>query len=399
MAIEKPAIEGGTPVRGDVLPYTTQWIGEEEIAAVVNTLKTVWITTGPREREFAEKFAAYAGAKHAVAVNSCTSALHISVAAAGAGPGDQVITTPLTFAATVFAITHNGAEPVFADIKEDTYNIDSRAIEGKITESTKALLPVHYGGNPADMDAIMETAGRHGLKVIEDAAHAAGAGYGGRKIGSIADMTCFSFHAVKNMTCIEGGAVTTDNPETARALKELSYFGINADAYSREKSDRPWHYDVVRDGLKCNMPDVSAAVGLVQLQKLDEFNNRRRELAGAYNEAFSGMDEIILPSLTPGAESSHHLYVIRIKEGALRVDRDRVLAALRAENILATVHYTPIYSHPYFSSTLGVEAEEFPVCERVARSIITLPLFPKMTDEDLQTVVDAVTRIIEYYRA
>ncbi|MFH1538386.1 MAG: DegT/DnrJ/EryC1/StrS family aminotransferase, partial [bacterium] len=268
MTVEKPAIEGGTPVRVETLPYATQWIRQDEIDAVVETLKSTWITTGPREKEFSEEFAKYVGAEHAIAVNSCTSALNLSVAVLGTGPGDEVITTPMTFVATVFAIIHSGATPVFADIREDTFNIDPDRIEGKITGRTKAILPMHYGGNPVDLDPVHEIAGKHGLKVIEDAAHAAGAEYKGRKIGAISDLTCFSFHAIKNMTCAEGGMITTADAETAARLKALSFFGISQDAYKRSASPRPWHYDVGEFGFKYNMTDIAAAMGLVQLRRL-----------------------------------------------------------------------------------------------------------------------------------
>ncbi len=398
MAIDKPAIEGGTPVRTEPLPYATQWIGEEEIAAVVETLKSVWITTGPRTAEFQDAFAGYVGAKYAVGLNSCTGALTVSVAALGVGPGDEVITTPLTFAATVLSIIYSGATPVLADIKMDTYNIDPASIEKKITGKTKAIIPVHYAGNPADMDDITAIAKQHGLKVIEDGAHAVGAEYRGRRIGTFGDMTCFSFHAIKNMTSVEGGMITTDDAGLASKAKALSFFGIDNDAYSRADSDKPWQYDVSAPGFKCNMPDICAAIGLVQLGKINEFNRLRASYVDFYNEAFSGVDELIKPVLTPGSKSSHHLYVIRITPGALRVDRDRVLSALRTENIYANIHYRPIYRHSYFERALNLKREDFPVCEEISESIITLPLFPKMTRRDVQDVVDALTRIVSFYK-
>jgi len=397
-AIDKPALEGGDPVRSTVLPYATQSIGREEIEAVVETLKSVWITTGPREKEFSEKFAAYVGSKHAVAVNSCTSALNVSVVALGIGPGDEVITTPLTFVATTFAVIHAGATPVFADIRPDTFNIDPAEIEQKITPRTKAILPMHYGGTPVDLDPILAIAKKHKLKVIEDAAHASGAEYKGRKIGTFGDFTCFSFHAIKNMTSAEGGMITTADPEMASLLKALVFFGIPMDAYKRSTSPNPWHYDVEHLGYKYNMPDISAALGMVQLEKLDRFNARRAELTRMYNEAFSGMEEIITPVVTEGAKSSHHLYVIRIREEMMRVGRDHLLAALRAENIFANIHYTPIYRHPYFVKTMNLDPALFPACEAVASSIITLPLFPAMADEDLRSVVEAMSKIVKYYR-
>lgn len=398
MAVEKPAIEGGTPVRSEVLPYATQWLQQEEIDAVVNTLKSVWITTGPKEKEFTEKYAEYVGAKHAVAVSSCTAALNLSVIGAGIGPGDEVITTPMTFVATTLAIIHAGATPIFADIEEDTLNMDVNTIEDKITEKTKAILPMHYGGNPVKIDRVLEIAKKHGLKVVEDAAHASGAAYKGKKIGVFGDMTCFSFHAIKNMTCAEGGMITTDNTEVAEWLKTMSFFGIPMDAYKRASSDRPWHYDVEDAGFKYNMTDIAASMGLVQLPRLDGFNARRAELVKMYNEAFAGSDEIITPGITEGAEPSYHLYVVKLRDDVLSVDRDRVLAALRAENIFANIHYVPVYKHPYFQRTMKQDVSSLPVCENVNGKIVTLPLFPRMTDGDLQDVVTALKKIIAYYR-
>lgn len=398
MAIDKPAIEGGAPARDKILPYATQWLEQEEIDAVVDTLKSVWITTGPKEKEFTEKYAAYVGAKHGVAVSSCTAALNLSVIGAGVGPGDEVITTPMTFVATTLAVLQAGATPVFVDIEEDTLNIDVEKIESKITEKTKAILPMHYGGNPVKMDRILEIAKKHNLKVVEDAAHASGAAYKGKKIGSFGDMTCFSFHAIKNMTCAEGGMITTDDGELAERLKSMSFFGIPMDAYKRASSERPWHYDVEDMGFKYNMTDIAASMGLVQLRKLEAFNARRGELVKMYDEAFAGVDEIITPGYTEGADPSYHLYVVKLREGALSVDRDRALAALRAENIFANIHYCPIYRHPYFQRTMKLDPATLPVCEKVYGSIVTLPLFPRMTDADLNDVVTAMKKIIAYYK-
>ncbi len=398
MAIEKPAIEGGTPVRSQTLPYATQWISDDDIDAVVDTLKSGWLTGGPKIGEFEREFAAYVGAPHAIALNSCTSALNLSVIALGIGPGDEVITTPMTFVATTLAIIHAGATPVFTDIEENTLNMDAADIERRITPRTKAIMPMHYGGNPVDLDAVLKIAGEHGLKVIEDAAHAAGAEYRGRKIGTHGDLVNFSFHAIKNATCAEGGAITSADPELAEKLKTLRYFGIPQDAYKRASSPTPWKYEVVALGYKYNTTDIQCALGLSQLKRLDEFNAIRKKYVDMYNEAFRDVAEIETPGTTPGARPSHHIYVIRLREGALRVDRDRILAALRAENIFANVHYTPVYRHPYFAETMKLDPADYPVCERVARCIVTLPLFPKMTVSDLESVVAAVKKVLRYYR-
>lgn len=398
MALEVPAIEGGEPVRKDPLPYATQWIEQDDIDAVVDVLKSGWLTGGPKIGEFEREFAAYTGARNCVVVNSCTSALNMSVKALGIGPGDEVITTPMTFAATTLAIVHAGATPVFTDILDSTLNMDPMDIESRITPRTKAIMPMHYAGNPADLDVILNIAAARGLKVIEDAAHAAGAVYGGRRIGTHGDLVNFSFHAIKNATMAEGGCITTADDELAEKLRTMRYFGIPQDAYKRASSPTPWKYEVVSLGYKYNTTDIQCALGLSQLKKLDSFNERRRKLTEMYYEGFWGMEELVMPVSTEGSLPSYHIYVIQLNEDRLTVDRDHILRALRAENISANVHYTPVYSHPYFAETMKLDPAAYPVCERAARTIVTLPLFPKMTDADLESVVAAVRKIVRHYR-
>jgi len=396
--MNKPAIEGGEPVRRDILPYATQWINQDDIDAVTGVLKSGWLTGGPKIGEFECAFADYVGAAHAVAVNSCTSALNMSVLALGIGPGDEVITTPMTFVATTLSIIHAGATPVFTDILEDTINMDTAGIERLITPRTKAIMPMHYGGNPVDLDAVLSVAKKHNLKVIEDAAHAAGASYRGRKIGTHGDIVNFSFHAIKNITCAEGGVMTFADAELAEKLRTLRFFGIPQDAFKRASSPTPWSYEVVSLGYKYNTTDIQCALGLSQLKRLGEFNALRKKYFEMYDSAFRDVEEIATPGITDGAESAYHIYVVKIDCGNLSADRNRILAALRAENIFANLHYTPVYRHPYFAETLKLDPAAFPVCERVAQTCLTLPLFPKMSEADLESVVEAVKKIISYYR-
>lgn len=399
MELIKPALEGGAPVRSTPLPYARQCLGEEEIAAVADTLRSDWITTGPRVTEFESAVSGYCGARHTVAVTSCTAALHLALNALGVGPGHEVITTSLTFAATPLAAVYNGATPVFADIDPATLNLDPGDIEHRITPRTRAIAPVHYAGRPCDMDPILDIARRHGLSVVEDAAHAIGASYKGRPVGGLSDIACFSFHAVKNMTTAEGGAAVTNSEDLASTMRTRRFFGVARDAWSRAASEKPWEYDVSELGFKYNITDIQAALGLVQLKKLDAFLARRREIAAAYDGAFSGMDQLILCGETPHFVSARHLYVIRIRPEALRVDRDRLLSALRAENIAANVHYKPAHLHTFFRGAFNTGPGMLPECERAGDTLITLPLFPAMTDGDVRDVITAVHRLCAWYAA
>ena len=399
MELNRPALEGGSPVRDTPLPYARQCLGEEEIQAVAQTLRSDWITSGPRVTEFESAVSAYCGARHTVAVTSCTAALHLALNALGIGPGHEVITTALTFAATPLAAVYNGAAPVFADIDPGTLNLDPGGIEHRITPRTRAIAPVHYAGRPCDMDPILDIARRHGLAVVEDAAHAIGATYKGRPVGVLSDIACFSFHAVKNMTTAEGGAAVTNSEALARTMRARRFFGVPRDAWSRASSDKPWEYDVSELGFKYNVTDIQAALGLVQLKKLDAFLARRREIVSLYDREFRGMDQLILCRETPQSQSAHHLYVIRVRPEGFRVDRDRLLAALRAENIAANVHYKPAHLHTYFRQAFGTGPGMLPECERAGASLITLPLFPAMTDDDVRSVIAAVRKICAWYAA
>ena len=389
------AIDGGKPVREDFLPFALPSIGEEEIAEVVDTLRSGWLTVGPKTKAFEEAFAGYVGAPYAVAVNSCTAALHLALLGFHIGPGDEVITTPLTFAATANTIMMTGARPVFVDIDEATYNIDPALIEEAVTKRTKAIIPVHYGGLPADMDPIMKIAERYDLRVIEDAAHAAGAHYGDRRIGNVSEATCFSFYVTKTMTTGEGGMITTPHKDLADRLRMLSLHGLSRDAWNRYSQKGSWYYEIVDLGYKYNMTDLQASIGIHQLKQVDRFTARRRAMAVRYDEAFAGMPEIILPP-HDGAKSEHiyHLYTIRLALDRLAITRDRFIEALRAENIGTSVHFIPLHLHPFYRKEFDFKKGQFPKTEALFGQIVSLPIFPKMTDQDVADVVSAVQKII-----
>jgi len=399
-----PAIAGGRPVRETYLPYARQWIEEDDVAAVVEVLKSDRLTTGPKIAEFEAAFARYVGARYAVAVSSGTAALHAACFAAGVSRGDEVITTPLTFVASASCILFMGAKPVFADIDPHTYNIDPEDIERKITPKTTAIIAVHYTGQPCDMGAIQEIAARHNLAVIEDAAHALGAAYKGRRIGSLGSLTIFSLHPVKHITTGEGGVVTTDDEDLYHWLLLFRNHGIVRDRARMVKDEGPWYYEVQDVGYNYRMTDFQAALGLSQLRKLDRFLARRREIVARYNEAFRDLAEVTVPYQAPWAQSAWHLYVLALNLERLRVGRREIFLALRAENIGVNVHYIPVHTHPYYRwlidptvCPLG-EASPAPRAEALYPRLITLPLFPAMTDRDVEDVICAVRKVIAYYR-
>lgn len=393
----KLAVLGGKPVRKDFLPPFIPTIEDDEINEVVDTLKSDWITTGPKTHKFEEMFEEYIGSKHAIAVSSCTAALHLSLVAAGIGDGDEVITSPFTFASTANVILHQNAKPIFVDIDEDTYNIDPAKIEAVISDKTKAIIPVHYAGHPCDMDKIIKIAKEYNLVVIEDAAHAVGAIYKNKKVGTIGDLTCFSFYAIKNMTTAEGGMVTTDSDELTEKIRVLSLHGISKDAWKRYSAKGSWYYEILSPGYKYNMSDIQASLGMHQLNKLERFIKRRAEIAMIYTEAFRDIPEIIAPHMEENVRHAWHLYPIRIDTDLLRIDRAKFIEALKAENIGTSVHFIPVHLHPYYKDRFGFKRGDFPYAEYVYDQIISLPLFPKMTDKDAEDVIVAIKKIVEYY--
>jgi perosamine synthetase len=392
------ALHGGMPVRNSLLPYGRQSIAEEDIQAVVHVLRSDWLTTGPKVEEFEEAFAAWVGSKYAVSFSSGTAALHGAAFAAGIGPGDEAITTPLTFAATANCILYQGGTPVFADVMTDTMNIDPERIAEGANSRTKVLLPVDYAGHPADLDSILKIAERNGLTVIEDACHALGAEYRQRRVGSISHMTVFSFHPVKHLTTGEGGMVTTDNPKFADALRKFRNHGISSNARDRQREGQ-WHYEMVLLGFNYRLPDIACALGLQQLGRLDANVARRRAIAARYSAALREMPGAIVPAIAQGVLPAWHLYPIRVDSSRLTAGRAEVFRALRAENIGVNVHYVPVHLHPYYRDRFGYKGGEFPNAESAYESLISLPMFHGMTDADVADVISAVEKVTQYYAA
>jgi perosamine synthetase len=393
---ENLAMNGGRPVRRTLLPYGHQSIDEEDIQAVVGILRSDWITTGPKVAEFEEAFARYVGAKHAVAFSSGTAALHGAAYAAGLQPGDEAITTPMTFCATANCILYQRAVPVFADVTSDTLNINPEEVAGRITEKTKAIIPVDYSGHPADLDPIRDLAEENGLIVIEDACHALGATYKGRQVGGICDMTVFSFHPVKHITTGEGGMVATDDEEVAAKLRLLRNHGIVGDARQRQANGQ-WYYEMVDLGYNYRLTDIGCALGLSQLKKLDQNLSRRREIAACYDAAFKSIPGIILPGVKKEVLPAWHLYPIRFDCSSFRAGRAEIFAALRAENIGVNVHYIPVHLHPFYRQRFGCNGGDYPIAEAAYETLISLPMFHGMNDLDVENVVEAIEKVFGHY--
>jgi UDP-4-amino-4,6-dideoxy-N-acetyl-beta-L-altrosamine transaminase len=390
------AIDGGPPVRKTLLPYGHHSIEESDIEAVVKTLRSDWLTTGPKIEEFEEAIAAWVGAKYAVSFSSGTAALHAAVFAAGLQPGDEAITSPLTFAATANCVLYQGATPVFADVSSDTLNLDPQAAAVRITSRTRVILPVDYAGHPADLDAILALAERHGLVVIEDACHALGAEYRGRRVGNLSHMTVFSFHPVKHLTTGEGGMVTTDNPEFAETLRRFRNHGISSDARQRQNLGQ-WHYEMVLLGFNYRLTDIACALGLEQLKRLDMNLARRNQIAARYTAAFREVPGVFLPRVRSDVNPAWHLYPLRLDLKQLSVGRAEVFRALRAENIGVNVHYIPVHRHPYYRDRFGYQGGEYPVAEDAYERLISLPMFQGMSDDDVNDVVHAVIKVVGHF--
>jgi dTDP-4-amino-4,6-dideoxygalactose transaminase len=395
-----PAIAGGSPAFDEFLVFGQPVLGDEEVEAVAEVIRSRWIGQGERCEQFEEAFAAEVGARHAVSLSSCTAALHAGLVAHGVGPADEVITTALTFVATVHAIVHAGASPVLADVDPETLNLDPDEVRRKITPRTRAVVPVHFGGLPCELDELRAIAREHGLVLLEDAAHALGARHRGAPIGS-SGSACFSLYANKNITTAEGGVVATEDEEVAELLRSLRLHGLSRDAWERFRSKRVTFSDAVMLGFKYNFTDLQAALGLVQLPKLEAFLEARRALAARYDQALAGVEGLRAQPRPWNDElrHSHHLYVVEVDERRFGMGRDELLAALRAENIGAGVHYRAVHLHPYYREALALPAGALPAAERLSSRVLSLPLSPAMTDEDVDRVAAALSRIQRHSRS
>lgn len=394
--LEPLAIHGGKPVREKLLPYGRQSLDEDDIQAVVEVLRSDWLTTGPKVGEFEERFSAWVGAKYGVSFSSGTAALHAAAFAAGLGPGDEAITTPMTFCATANCLLYPGATPVFADVSADTLNLDPAEVGKRVSPRTKAVIAVDYAGHPADLDALRSLAEEHGLMLIEDACHALGATYHGKRVGGIADMTVFSFHPVKHLTTGEGGMVTTNDAALAETMRQFRNHGISSEARQRQESGQ-WFYEMVLLGFNYRLTDIACALGISQLNKLEPNLARRREIAAQYTKAFRNLPAIEVPAVRDGVDPAWHLYPIRIKRESLSVGRAEIFRALRAENIGVNVHYIPVHKHPYYRDRFAYKGGEYPVAEDAYETLISLPMFHSMTEQDMEDVIHALHKVVTNY--
>ena len=396
--MEKLAIHGGEPVRKEKINYGRHWIEEDDINAVVETLKGDFLTCGPKIAEMEQVLCDYTGAKYAVAISNGTAALHCACLAAGIGPGDEVITTPITFAASANCALYCGAMPVFADINPETYNIDPKSIREHITDKTKAVVVVDFTGQVVEMEEIRKICEEYHLILIEDAAHSLGSKYQGKQVGTLADMTTMSFHPVKTITGGEGGAILTDNEELYHKLMLLRAHGITRDVNEMSvEPEGPWYYEQIMLGYNYRITDIQASLIVSQMKKLDEFVSRRKEIVAAYNEAFAEIPEIIVQKEIPETDTCRHLYIIQLELEKLNCTRREFFDALAAENVQCQIHYVPTYWFPHYQK-LGFEKGCCPNAEKLYSRIMSIPLFPKMTDGDVADVIHAVTKVVENYR-
>jgi dTDP-4-amino-4,6-dideoxygalactose transaminase len=385
-------------MRQQFLPFALPDLDGEEFREIEETLRSGWVATGPKTKKFEAEFGAVVGAKHAIAVNSCTAAMHLALDAIGLKRGDEVITTPYTFAATAEVIRYFDARPVFVDVEPRTLNINPALIERAVTGRTKAVMPVHIAGLPADIDAVHAVAAHHGIPVIEDAAHAFPSIYKGRMIGALSEITCFSFYATKTITTGEGGMICTENEALAERCRIMALHGISKDAWKRYTAEGSWYYEIIAPGYKYNMTDVAAAMGLAQLRKAGRMYERRKAIALKYNEAFSSVGETQVPADSGDAQHAWHLYMLRLNLDRLRIDRARFMEELKNRNIGASVHFIPLHIHPYYRETFGYRESDLPVAHREYMREVSLPIFSRMSDEDVESVVDAVTAIVAEHR-
>lgn len=378
----------------EYIPFNLPDIGSEEISAVVEVLQSGWLTTGPTVKKFEAEFAEYVGARHAVAVNSCTAALHLALEAAGIGPGDEVIVPTMTFAATAEVVAYLRAKPVLVDCDSRDLNISVASVRGALTDKTRAIIPVHYAGLPCDLDALREAVKGREITIIEDAAHAVPAHYKGRMIGSISKATCFSFYATKTLTTGEGGMITTDDAVMAERMRIMSLHGISRDAWKRFAADGNWYYEILCPGFKYNLTDIAAALGRAQLGRVESMREKRAAVARAYSDAFRDLPGVVPPAEAPDREHSWHLYVLRLDPARVRGGRDGLIAALKTRGIGTSVHYTPLHLHPYYRETFGYRPEDFPAATRAYSEMVSLPLYSHMSEASVARVVGAVREAV-----
>ncbi len=376
------------------IPFALPDLSEAEIEAVVGVLRSGWITTGQKVKDFEARFGQAVGASHCVAVNSCTAALHLALDAVGVGPGDEVILPTMTFAATAEVVRYVGATPVLVDVRASDHNLDPKAVERAVTERTRAIIPVHFGGVPADMDEINELARPRGIAVVADSAHAFPCQYRGRNIGALADITCFSFYATKTMTTGEGGAAVTENGEWAERMRVMSLHGISRDAWKRYSNGGNWYYEIHAPGYKYNLTDIAAAMGIEQLERAQQMRARRAAIAASYDLAFGGMHALELLSCAPDRSHAHHLYVIKLARFTLGIDRDAFIDELKRRGIGASVHFIPLHVHPYYRETYGYRSDSLPMAYDLYQRSLSLPLFSAMSDFQVDRVIQGVLSLL-----
>lgn len=380
------------------VPFHKPYISKEEIDEVINCLKDGWITMGQRTVEFEKEFSQYIGCKNSIAVNSCTSALHLALRVIGLKENDEVIVPTLTFTATGEVVCYFKAKPVLVDVEEKTHNIDVNKIEKQITKKTKVIIPVHYGGQSCDMDEIIEIARKYNIYVIEDAAHALPSLYKGKKIGTIGDITCFSFYATKTLTTGEGGMITTENENWTKKIKILRLHGISEDAWKRYSKEGSWYYEVVELGYKYNTTDINSALGLSQLKKVEIMWKEREKIAQRYNNAFRNSEFLEIPYIKPDRETSWHLYVIKLNLEMLKIDRNEFIEKLKNKNIGTSVHFIPLYRHPYYLKNFTYNIKDFPVSEKIYPKIVSLPIYPGMTEKHIDYVIDVILDVCKKFK-
>ncbi len=386
-------------MRQTFLPFALPDVDDTELQQIKEALDSGWITTGPKTHQFEAEFAAGVGAKHAIAVNSCTAAMHLALDAIGLARGDEVITTPYTFAATAEVIRYFDARPVFVDVDPRCLNMAPDLLAAAITSRTRAIIPIHVAGQSAALDEIHAVARRHGLPVIEDAAHAFPTRYKGRMIGSLSEFTCFSFYATKTLTTGEGGMICTEDDAWAERCRIMALHGISKDAWKRYTAEGSWYYEIIAPGYKYNMTDVAAAMGLAQLRKADRMWQRRRDIAAQFNQAFGGLPQLQIPHDRADCQHAWHLYMLRLNLEGLRIGRAEFIEELKRRNIGVSVHFIPLHIHPYYRESYGYCPEDFPIAYREYQREISLPIYSKMSDADVEDVIDAVTQIVAAHKS